>query len=297
MLDTSLPFAVERDIPICEFWQTGIRSRLRLAQGRWSAALEDAGQVLEEDGMPLARVWPLVVAGLVPLRCGETGDLDATDDPLERAWELIGHIDEPLRRLAVLAALAERMWMTGDDDPRVVDEAVREVKVLADCPGTEWAPGELACWLRRLGLHDASPPQVAEPYRLAFASEHEEAAAWWRQAGEPFAEAMALADSPLPDLRVRGVALLDGLGATRSADRLRVLLRSEGIDEVPVRPRASTRANPAASPTASSTWPSWWRAASPTPRSPPGCTSRPRPPTTTCRRCSPSSGRRAVVRS
>ena len=245
VLDTSLPYAVEREIPICEFWQTGIRSRLRLAQGRWSAALEDASHVLDVDGMPLARVWPLVVAGLVPLRRGEAGVLgDVTDGPLERAWELVGHINEPLRRLAVLAALAERMWMTRVDDPRVVDEAVREVKVLPACPGSEWARGELGAWLRRLGLLDAPPEQVAEPYRLAFAGDHEEAAAWWRQAGEPFAEAMSLADAPLPELRVRGVALLDGLGATGTADRLRVLLRNEGIDEVPARPRASTRANP-----------------------------------------------------
>jgi DNA-binding CsgD family transcriptional regulator len=245
VLDTSLPFAVEREIPICEFWQTGIRSRLRLAQGRWSAALEDAGHVLEVEGMPLARVWPLLVAGLVPLRCGETADVgEASDDPLDRAWELVGHIDEPLRRLAVLTALAERVWMTGAEDPRVVDDAVRELKVLAETPGAEWAQGELATWLRRLGLLDAPPEPVAEPHRLAFAGAHEEAAAWWRQAGEPFAEAMALADSSLPELRVRGVALLDGLGATGTADRLRVLLRNDGIDEVPARPRASTRANP-----------------------------------------------------
>ena len=40
------PFTVERDIPICRHWQTGVRSRLHLAQGHWSAALEDAGTVL-----------------------------------------------------------------------------------------------------------------------------------------------------------------------------------------------------------------------------------------------------------
>jgi DNA-binding CsgD family transcriptional regulator/uncharacterized protein YdbL (DUF1318 family) len=248
VLDTSLPFAVEREIPICEFWQTGIRSRLRLAQGRWSAALEDAGHVLEVEGMPLARVWPLLVTGLVPLRCGEIGApgdaADAADDPFERAWELVGNINEPLRRLAVLAALAERMWMTGGDDPRVVDEAVRELKVLAELPGSEWARGELGAWLHRLGLLAAPPERVAEPYRLAFAGDHEGAAAWWHQTGEPFAEAMALADSPVAALRVRGVTLLDGLGATGTADRLRVLLRNDGVEEVPARPRASTRANP-----------------------------------------------------
>ena len=42
VLEESLAFTVERDIPICNHWQTAVRSRLRLVEGRWSAALEDA---------------------------------------------------------------------------------------------------------------------------------------------------------------------------------------------------------------------------------------------------------------
>jgi hypothetical protein len=41
-LEVSLPFTVARDIPICNHWQTAVRSRLRFLEGRWSAALEDA---------------------------------------------------------------------------------------------------------------------------------------------------------------------------------------------------------------------------------------------------------------
>ena len=71
LLEASLPFTVERDIPICHHWQTGMRSRLRFVQGRWSAAVEDADQGARRGGMPMARLWPHLVAGLVPLRRGD----------------------------------------------------------------------------------------------------------------------------------------------------------------------------------------------------------------------------------
>jgi DNA-binding CsgD family transcriptional regulator len=245
VLDESLPFTIERDIPICQHWQTGVRSRLRFAQGRWSAALEDADYVLDEDGMPLATVWPNLVRALVPLRRGS----GFVRSHLDAAWTLAAQIDEPLRTLAVYAALAEAMWMTGVADPRVTDNATRELDRIAGSPGSEWGVGELAAWLVRLRLierpSDALRGSVAEPYRTAFVGRFAEAASWWRQAGEPFAEAMTLGDAPDPALRTRAVELFDRLGATATADRHRVALRQDGITQLPARPRERTRANPA----------------------------------------------------
>jgi DNA-binding CsgD family transcriptional regulator len=240
VLEASLPFTVDRDIPICRHWQTGVRARLHFAQGRWSAAVEDAERVLDEEGMPVARLWPYLVAALVPMRSG-TPDGSAH---LDQAWELAGQIDEPLRRLPVLSALAERMWMSGAADPRVTDDAVEELERLGGAAGSEWAVGELGAWLLRLGLIEKPPSAAAEPFRLAAEGRYDPAAARWRTLGEPFAEAMTLGDAPDPGLRVRGVELLDRLGAIGTADRRRIELRSDGLAQVPQRPRASTRANP-----------------------------------------------------
>lgn len=245
-LEESLPFATQRDIPICRHWQAAIRARLRFAQGRWNAAVEDADQVLDEQGMPLALVWPRVVAALVQLRRGEVTAGDRVDEHLDAAWQLAEQIDEPLRRLPVLAALAETMWLTGVADEQVTGRAVHEVSRLAGTAGSGWAVGDLAAWLDRLGLApDVAEDDVAEPFRLARRGEFEHAAARWHQAGEVFTEAMTLSDSPDPAHRARGVTLLDGLGALATADRLRIDLRRDGVAQVPQRPRASTRANPA----------------------------------------------------
>jgi DNA-binding CsgD family transcriptional regulator/tetratricopeptide (TPR) repeat protein len=241
VLEESLRFTKERDIPICHYWQTGVRSRLRFIQGRWSAALEDAAYVLDGSDMPLAALWPHTVSGLVELRRG-AGDGAAH---LDEAWRLAEQLDEPLRRLPVLSALAERMWVTGETDERVTEVAVREATELAGLPGSAWGVGDLATWLVRLELAAPPPPEaVAEPFRLGLSDQHDEAAAWWHQAGAVFDEAMAFADSADPQRRVAGVARLDQVEAVAVADRHRAIMREEGLTHVPPRPQSSTRVNP-----------------------------------------------------
>lgn len=241
LLQVSIPFANQRDIPICRHWQTGVRARLKFQRGRWEAALEDAATVIGDDGMPLATLWPRLVSVLVPLRRGEDAELGILDD----AWSLAEQIDEPLRRLSVLAALAEAAWMTGRTDHRVSDYAVSQLAVLGACPGAEWGAGHVGAWLRRLGLPVPQLARVAEPYRLADEGRVAEAARAWQLLGDPFAEAMAWTDSVVPEDRVTGIRLLDSIGAVGTADRHRVVLRQEGSVVVPQRPRESTRANPA----------------------------------------------------
>ncbi|MGW5312087.1 AAA family ATPase [Nocardia thailandica] len=239
VLEESLPFTVERDIPICRHWQTAVRSRLQLVKGHWNAALEDANTVLVDDGMPVAALWPHLVRALVPLRRGE----DVPVEELDRAWTLAERLDEPLRRLAVLAALAEVSWTTGRADRRVTVDAVDELRRCAAVPGTSWGAGNLAVWLHRLGVEVPEEATVSHPYRLALDARPAEAASWWHLAGDPFAEAMSWSDAPAAEDRVRGVLLLDRLGAIGTADRLRVALRRDG-GVVPQRPRGMTRANP-----------------------------------------------------
>ena len=230
ILDAGLPFTVERDIQICRHWQTAVRSRLHLTRGHWNGALEDAGAVIDADGMPIATLWPLLVTVLVPLRCGASFDIDE----IENAWTLANQIDEPLRRLAVLTALAEISWMTGTEDARVAAAHT------LDDDGTEWGTGSLAVWRARLGWSTQTGP-IAAPYRSSLDGRHADAARWWSDAGDPFASAMCWLDSDDP---ARGVTMLDGLGAAGTADRARALMRERGCATVPQRPRPTTRVNP-----------------------------------------------------
>jgi DNA-binding CsgD family transcriptional regulator len=203
--------------------------------------MEDASDALQRRGMPLATLWPHLVAGLVQLRRhGSAGE------HLEAAWRLAEGLDEPVRRLAVLAALVERVWLTGEPDPRVPALAVAELAQAVRSPAAAWSAGELAVWLRRIGVETGVDPQlVAVPYRLSLTGRHEEAASCWRQLGAGPEEAMAYADCADPVRRARGIERLDLLGAVAVGDRLRLVMRQEGAASVPQRPQASTRANPA----------------------------------------------------
>jgi DNA-binding CsgD family transcriptional regulator len=241
VLEEALAFSAAREIGSCHHWQTGVRSRLRFLVGRWGAALEDADDALTRVGMPLATFWPHLVTGLVQLRRHGTSGMH-----LKAAWRLAESLDEPLRRLPALAGLAEASWLTGQPDERVVDGAVTELERSLASPAAAWSAGELAVWLKRIGIEVAiDPARVAEPFRLTLTGRHEDAASWWRQAGSSFEEAMTYADGPDPARRGRGIERLDLLGAVAVADRLRLELRQQGFAHVPQRPQARTRANPA----------------------------------------------------
>jgi DNA-binding CsgD family transcriptional regulator len=238
LLDRSIPFVVERGITLCQATQTSVRSRMQLLRGRWQAALEDANTVLDAEWAPIARFWPHLAIGVLSIRRGEASD------SLHQAWRLALDLDEPLLKLPLLSAFAERAWLTGEDDGRLV-EAAAALPALSRTPGLEWSVGELALWLQRIGLSVPEGLPVAEPYRLMLEGRAREAAAWWRRAGAPFDEAMALLWSDDEDDQVAAISTFDAMGATATADRARLELRRRGLMSLPPRPRSATRSNPA----------------------------------------------------
>ena len=240
LLSVSLPFTVDRDIPICNQWQTGVRSRLHLYRGRWEAALEDARAVLD-GGAPVASLWPNLVIALVALRRGSGDTQDA--DRLDQAWELAEEVDEPLALLAAASAVAEQAWLRDGWDERLDTAAVLLDRV-DGLPGVEWAVGELAVWLARLGRRPA-PRSVAEPHAHELAGRAGEAARCWRTLGAPYEQALAALGSDDEDEAAGAVESIEAMGARASAERARADLRSRGWNRVPVRPRPSTLANPA----------------------------------------------------
>ena len=240
LLEQSLPFTVDRDIPICQQWQTGVRARLQLERGRWEAGLEDARTVLD-GGAPIASLWPHLVTGLVALRRGDQPLSGA--DHVELAWELAEQMAEPLARLAAMAALAERAWLLDTEDDRLdgADPLLREAGAL---PGAQWAAGHLAVWLRRLGRQPRAGP-VAEPFALQLAGRADAAAERWRDLGAPYERALARAESSDDATAVGALADLETMGAWAAADRCRELLRRRGLSRVPARRRTTTVTNPA----------------------------------------------------
>ena len=85
---------------------------------------------------------------------------------------------------------------------------------------------------------------AAEPYRLLLAGDWRAAAGAWQALGCPYeqAQTLALGDE---EASLQALGLLDGLGARRTAQRLRRQLRRRGNLRVPRGPNRATAANPA----------------------------------------------------
>ena len=236
LLNLSLPMTVERDLPICRVWQLGARGRLSLLTGEWGDAVSDAATVLDGRSAPLARTWPHLIRGLVALRCNGV----ALDD-LSEAWALARGYGEPIRVLPAVAALAEQAWISGDP----VSDLAGWRGLLDDsaAPGLEWARGELGMWLRRLDP-DVTADNVALPYRLYLDGDIRGAAAEFERIGTPYEWALALTETGDGDCARRGLDMLDRIGATAVADKVRLALRASGVRTVPARRRRSTLTNP-----------------------------------------------------
>ena len=237
LLGTSIPLTIERDLPICRVWQIGSRGRLKLIEGSWDDAIDDADGVLSSPSAPLARTWPHLVRALVTMRRGG----DASED-LDDAWELAHRLREPMRLLPVAAAIVERAWLTRTDEPRL--GTCRDLLATAPREGLAWARGELACRLRRLDP-DLIVTDVATPYALELTGDFAAAADHWAVIGAPYERALALVDTAHPDHVREGLDVLDQLGADVTAAWFRHELRRQGVANVPQRRRRATMANAA----------------------------------------------------
>lgn len=238
-IEETIAHVTDRDLSTQRLWHVSLRSVVHAWSGRWSAAREDAESVIATGALDGSQ-WPHLALAVVSTRTGG----DDAGAHLDRAWTVACGIDDPMRYLPVLRAMAEQSWLTGVIDPRITGFAVPRLHDLASTGDTRWGIGHLLVWMRRLGIDVDVPGDVPEPFASHLAGRHAEAAAWCRRVGSPFSEAMALADSPDPDDRVRAVTGLDRLGATGSADRLRRELRADGVLFVPKRPNGASRANP-----------------------------------------------------
>ena len=237
LLAVTIPITWERDLPICRVWQLGARGRLSLLSGDWEDALADAASVLDAQSAPLARTWPHLIRGVIALRRNGGGA-----DELASAWALARAYGEPVRVLPAAAALVEHIWLTGRDDGAV--EEYRRLLAGAHGPGLEWARGDLAMWLRRLDP-TVDADDVADPYRRYLDGDISSAAAEFERLGTVYEAALALTETGDDESARRGLDMLDRMGASAIADRVRSDLRAKGMKGVPTKRRGTTLSNPA----------------------------------------------------
>jgi DNA-binding CsgD family transcriptional regulator len=211
------------------------QARLEFCRGSWDEAVRLA-ELCMDASSPL-RSPALTVTGRVLVRRGQP-DAAAV---LGSAWELAAEVGELQRTGPVAAALAEAAWLGGD---RAALRAIATpVYQEAERLGAKVHQAELGYWLTKAGQHVQSAGD--HPYAVQAAGRWREAAAAWEAAGCPYEQAAALAESPDPEQLLTALAMLDELGATPLATKVRKDLRALGVRRVPRGPLDGTRVNPA----------------------------------------------------
>jgi class 3 adenylate cyclase/DNA-binding CsgD family transcriptional regulator len=241
-LDRALTFVAEHDLAGYAHYLTGVRACVRLDLGDWAGAEQDARSALAEwehrrQG-GIGAVYALVALGRLQARRGDPDAAATLQEASERAFAT----DELQWIGPVAAARAEHAWLHGETD-RVAEEAASAfgLAVQARHP---WLAGELACWLWRAGALPEVPAVAAEPYRLLLAGDWQAAADAWQALGCPYDRAQALAHGDA-EAGQEALRLLDDLGASQAAQRLRHQLGAGGAVRVPRGPSPTTAANSA----------------------------------------------------
>ncbi len=212
------------------------QARLDLARGRWDDALALVDPAPE--AAPHARCVALTVAGTVRLRRGE----DGADAALDEAQQVAERLGELQRRGPVAAARAEAALLRGD--AAAARAIARPEFEEADRRNALPLRAELGYLLRRAGDEVEIRDDDEHPFAIQARGDWRRAAERWHEAGAPYHEAAALAESPHEADLIEALAILDRLGAVPLARLVRAELRERGVRSIPRGPSTLTRRNP-----------------------------------------------------
>jgi DNA-binding CsgD family transcriptional regulator/tetratricopeptide (TPR) repeat protein len=236
--EAGIDYCRERDLETWADYMTGGRALALLDLGRWDEAEEAAVSVVSRRmNTPLMRNPAVRALALLRTRQGgeQAGDLIA---------ELGDHMAsgrEAPRFTSLALIVAEHTWTRGAPVQAAVD-LLEEAAALAGEEGSPWDRGALWAWRQRLGAASSPPAGMAAPFEALATDSIERAASIYREQRMPFEEAMALAFGT-HEQRARAAGLLDRLGSSATAERVRANLENDGF-KAARGPRASTRANP-----------------------------------------------------
>jgi DNA-binding CsgD family transcriptional regulator/tetratricopeptide (TPR) repeat protein len=225
---------------IVELYLLAGRAVFELNLGRWSEAAETAKLVL---GLPSVSTHPrttaLWVLALVRARRGDPGAGELIADARALAY--------PTRELGrivpVALADAEIAWLRGSatDAGEATDNAL-ELALEARSTGDIV---RLEAWRRRAGITGPLPAVTDGPYALELSGDAAAAAVLWREFGQPYDAALALAEVGTQEALRESLEGLTALGARAAAAIVSRRLRALGVRDIPRGPRPATRQNAA----------------------------------------------------
>lgn len=203
-----------------EAMASAIYAEILLWSGKWDLVEDAASAALGTTPEAETIAWRIL--GTLQMRRGRREAKTA----LERMWALA----RPAGQLTVVdpaaAVLAEYMWLSDDKDPAwlkaldaILDEGISV--------GNPWPSGPLALWMWKLGRMESKPPDTFDFYGWIIDGEPERAAAFWKEQGVPYEEALSLMHIGT-DGRLEALRMAEEIGADALAARIRTELTADG---------------------------------------------------------------------
>jgi DNA-binding CsgD family transcriptional regulator/tetratricopeptide (TPR) repeat protein len=241
---TGTAYCAEHDLGSWGQYLLGAQARLRLAQGDWDGAEDDATTILSVPWVDnTIRCPALLVLGQVRARRGDPGVQAALDEARDLAlatgFPRTGALDS---FVSITVARAEWRWLQGNGEASVAEAEVGFQ--LAQQHAYPWYIGDVAIWLWRGGALQEAPAHAFPAYALQISGDWQAAAHAWEQLGCPWEQALALLDGDESAQRA-ALAIFERLGAAPAAEIARGRLRAIGARGLPRGPRPATQANPA----------------------------------------------------
>lgn len=138
------------------------------------------------------------------------------------------------------AAVAEYLWLSGDDEP----EMLEELKAVLDDGirlGVPWPSGAMAFWMWKLECLDSAPEGTADFYGWIIDGDYRRAADFWHERTIPYEEGLALMHGHESE-QIEALRIFEGLGASAIAEKVRKVLADKGL-RVPRGKSQKTKAN------------------------------------------------------
>ena len=214
------------------------RCLLLARRGEWDDAERGLRELIDSvEDAGIGEAFSVPWLGRVMARRGDP----AAAEVLADAWE---QAKRPRWLLGLAyAGLARVEWAWLADEPEAASEVAEVLLPRIEHRGAVAFRGELLRYLARAGLPAQSFERCPPAWAAGLAGDWRTAAEAWRRAGDPYEEALELAEGDAEAV-AEGLRTLDRLGAEPAAERARVRLRELGA-RVPPRPRPETKANPA----------------------------------------------------
>ncbi|GGM97071.1 LuxR family transcriptional regulator [Dyadobacter beijingensis] len=239
ILQEGLTYCEKRDLDSWTNYMLSLKARMRLETGAWDDACEIATELLANEEQPaVVTIGPMVVLGTVKMRRNEPGALPLLTRAKTKALETM----ELQRIIPAFTALLEYQWLTGESILQATE--LEKTMEMTQKMGSMYEIQEFCFWLKKYSDHDTDFTGIYDAYVASNFSPAKSYSQTANFSNCPYEEALTLFDGDETG-KTQAIRAMQHLGAAATYEKLKYLMRAEGLKRIPRGMRKSTTANSA----------------------------------------------------